>query len=98
VAETTKGTFTITNFGSYGTWLGTPIIRAPEVAIVGFGRIQDAVLAVDGGRVVRPVLPICAAADHRLNDGIHSAAFLDTLSKSLSQPFMFLPETKRRGH
>jgi pyruvate dehydrogenase E2 component (dihydrolipoamide acetyltransferase) len=98
VAETTKGTFTITNFGSYGTWLGTPIIRAPEVAIVGFGRIQDAVLAVDGAPVVRPVLPICAATDHRLNDGIHLAAFLDTLTKSLLDPSIFLPEIKGRSH
>lgn len=98
VAEATNGTFTITNFGSYGTWLGTPIIHAPEVAIVGFGRIQDAVLAVEGAAVVRPVLPICAATDHRLNDGIHLAAFLDTLTQSLSDPLTFLPETKRRPH
>jgi pyruvate dehydrogenase E2 component (dihydrolipoamide acetyltransferase) len=92
VADTTKGTFTITNFGSYGTWLGTPIIRAPEVAILGFGRIQDAVLAVDGVPVVRPVLPICAATDHRLNDGIHLAAFLDTLTKVLLDPGILCQE------
>jgi pyruvate/2-oxoglutarate dehydrogenase complex dihydrolipoamide acyltransferase (E2) component len=98
VAEITKGTFTITNFGSYGTWLGTPIIRAPEVAIVGFGRIQDSVLAVDGAPAVRPVLPICAATDHRLNDGIHLAAFLDTLTQLLLDPSMFLHETTGRWH
>ena len=85
-ADTTKSTFTITNFGSYGTWLGTPLIRAPEVAILGFGRIQDSVLAVDGIPVVRPVLPMCAATDHRVNDGIHLAAFLDTVTKVLSDP------------
>jgi pyruvate dehydrogenase E2 component (dihydrolipoamide acetyltransferase) len=92
VADTSKGTFTITNFGSYGTWLGTPIIRAPEVAILGFGRIQDAILAVDGVPVVRPVLPICAATDHRLNDGIHLAAFLDTLTKVLLDPGILCQE------
>jgi pyruvate dehydrogenase E2 component (dihydrolipoamide acetyltransferase) len=60
------GSFTITNFGSYGTCLGTPIIRAPEVAIVGFGRIQQAVLAIDGAPAVRPVLPISGGdlSDH----------------------------------
>lgn len=79
-----EGSFTITNFGSYGTWLGTPIIRAPEVAIVGFGRIQQAVLAIDGAAVVRPVLPISAATDHRVHDGSHLAAFLDTLTEVLS--------------
>lgn len=51
------GTFTISNFGSLGVWLGTPIIRPPEVAIAGFGRIREQVVAVDGEAVVRPVLP-----------------------------------------
>jgi len=83
------GSFTITNFGSYGTWLGTPIIRAPEVAIVGFGRIQEAVLAVDGAPAVCPVLPISAATDHRVHDGVHLAAFLDTLTESLSDSLIF---------
>jgi len=86
------GSFTITNFGSYGTWLGTPIIRMPEVAIVGFGRIQQSVLAIDGAPVVRPVLPISAATDHRVHDGIHLAAFLDTITEFLSNPLMFFAD------
>jgi pyruvate dehydrogenase E2 component (dihydrolipoamide acetyltransferase) len=86
--------FTITNFGSYGTWLGTPIIRAPEVAIVGFGRIQQMVLAIDGAPAVRPTLPISAATDHRVHDGIHLAAFLDTITESLSNPLMFFAADK----
>ncbi len=81
--ELAHGTFTITNFGSYGTWLGTPIVRAPEAAIVGFGRIQEGVLAVEGAAVVRPILPIAVATDHRVNDGIHLAGFLDTLAQAL---------------
>ena len=91
------GSFTITNFGSYGTWLGTPIIRAPEVAIVGFGRIQQAVVAIDGAPAVRPVLPISAATDHRVHDGIHLAAFLDTLTELLSDPLKFFAEDKGGG-
>ena len=75
------GTCTVSNFGSYGTWLGTPIIRAPEVAIVGFGRIRDAVIAVNGAPAVRPMLPIAVATDHRLNDGSHLAAFVDELER-----------------
>ena len=47
-------TFTISNFGTYGTWLGTPIINPPQAAIAGFGRIEDRVVAVDGQPVVRP--------------------------------------------
>jgi pyruvate/2-oxoglutarate dehydrogenase complex dihydrolipoamide acyltransferase (E2) component len=91
------GSFTITNFGSYGTWLGTPIIREPEVAIVGFGRIQQSVLAIDGAPAVRPVLPISAATDHRVHDGIHLAAFLDTITESLSNPLTFFADLKGGG-
>jgi pyruvate dehydrogenase E2 component (dihydrolipoamide acetyltransferase) len=91
------GSFTITNFGSYGTWLGTPIIRVPEVAIVGFGRIQQAVLAIDGAPAVRSVLPISAATDHRVHDGIHLAAFLDTITELLSNPLMFFADDKGGG-
>jgi len=95
--ELAGGSFTITNFGSYGTWLGTPIIRAPEVAIVGFGKIQESVLAIDGAPAVRPVLPISAATDHRVHDGIHLAAFLDTISELLSDPVKFFAEDKGGG-
>ena len=95
VNEVTGGTFTITNFGSYGTWLGTPIIRAPEVAIAGFGRIQPAVVAVDGMPAVRPVLPLSVATDHRLNDGVHLAAFVETIAELLANPSTLLTEKER---
>lgn len=85
-ADLQGGTFTMTNFGSFGTWLGTPIIRTPEVAIAGFGRVADKVLVVDGAPAVRPVLPIVVAADHRVNDGAHLGAFVATLSRLLSFP------------
>lgn len=92
-ADTGGGTFTISNFGSYGTWLGTPIIRPPEVAIVGFGRITDRVVAVDGRAVVRPVLPLAAATDHRLNDGADLGAFAATLTELLADPVLLLAES-----
>ncbi len=56
-AELTGSSVTITNFGSYGTEFGVPIVRAGESAIVGFGRIRDAVVPVDGIPAVRPMLP-----------------------------------------
>jgi pyruvate/2-oxoglutarate dehydrogenase complex dihydrolipoamide acyltransferase (E2) component len=80
------GTFTITNFGSFGTWLGTPIIRPPEVAIAGFGRIAEKVIPVDGQPAVRMVLPIVVAADHRINDGAHLGAFVSDIAKLLLNP------------
>ncbi len=84
------GTFTISNFGSYGGWMGTPIIRPPEVAIAGFGRIREAVVAVDGAPAVRTLLPLVVAADHRMNDGQHLGEFMATLATYLGNPIRLL--------
>lgn len=80
------GTFTITNFGSFGTWLGTPIIRSPEVGIAGFGRVSEKVIPVDGQPAVRNVLPIVVAVDHRVNDGAHEGAFVSEIARLLLNP------------
>jgi pyruvate dehydrogenase E2 component (dihydrolipoamide acetyltransferase) len=80
------GTFTITNFGSLGGWLGTPIIRPGEAAILGVGRIQDRPWVVDGRLEVRPVLALSFAADHRLIDGDVSTAFMRTMTGYLNDP------------
>lgn len=77
------GTFTVTNFGSFGTWLGTPVIRHPEVGIAGFGRVTEKVIALGGQPVVKPILPIVVAVDHRINDGAHLGAFTTTLADLL---------------
>ena len=90
VDELTGGTFTISNYGSYGTWMGTPIIRPPEAAIVGFGRAKDTVVALDGLPVVRPNLPMAVSADHRLNDGHHLGAFVATIERYLADPVLLL--------
>nr|MCW2728415.1 Dihydrolipoamide acetyltransferase component of pyruvate dehydrogenase complex [Aeromicrobium sp.] len=88
--ELTGGSFTVTNFGSFGTWMGTPVIHPPEVAIAGFGRISDKVVAVDGVAVVRPMLPIVVAADHRINDGAHLATFVNAVADAVAQPLLLL--------
>jgi pyruvate dehydrogenase E2 component (dihydrolipoamide acetyltransferase) len=90
--DTAGGTFTITNFGSFGTWLGTPIIRPPEAAIIGFGRVKDAVVAVDGVPAVRSVLPVAVSADHRVIDGDELAAFLSTVERYVRSPLNLLLE------
>lgn len=90
VEELSGASFTVTNFGSYGTWLGMPIIRPPEVGIAGFGRISEKVLAVDGRPEVRPVLPLVVAADHRVNDGAHLGAFVTELARVIAQPALLL--------
>ena len=84
------GTFTITNFGSYGARMGTPIIRPPEAAIAGFGAIGDEVVPIDGAPAVRPILPVCAATDHRLNDGEHLWTFVRTVTQLLEKPTRIL--------
>jgi pyruvate dehydrogenase E2 component (dihydrolipoamide acetyltransferase) len=92
VAETTGATFTVSNFGSYGTWLGTPLINAPQVAIAGFGRVRDAVVPVDGVPAVRRVLPVAVSADHRVLDGDHLGAFVNTLERLVRTPLLLLGE------
>lgn len=84
--QLTGGTFSLTNFGSFGTWLGTPVIRPPEVGIAGFGRIADKVIVVDGQPAVRKVLPMVVAADHRINDGAHLGAFAAEIAQQLLNP------------
>lgn len=84
--QLTGGTFSLTNFGSFGTWLGTPVIRPPEVGIAGFGRVSEKVIVVDGQPAVRKILPIVVAADHRINDGAHLGAFVNDIAEQLLHP------------
>lgn len=83
-------TFTISNYGSYGEGVGAPIVRPPEVAIAGFGKVHEAVVPIGGQPRVRPVLPLCVSTDHRLNDGEHLGAFMDSIVRHLSEPALLL--------
>lgn len=84
--ELAGASVTITNVGSYGTEFGVPIVRRGESAIVAFGRIRDAVTAVDGAPVVRAMLPLTVSADHRLNDGRALAAFAAAVADRCREP------------
>jgi pyruvate dehydrogenase E2 component (dihydrolipoamide acetyltransferase) len=85
-------TFTITNFGSYGGRMGTPIINPPEVAILGTGRIEDRPVVVNGDIVARPTLPLALSYDHRLIDGAASGQFLGRLKALLTDPNLLFLE------
>ena len=87
------GTFTLTNFGTYGTWLGTPVINPPQAAIAGFGRVRDAVVAVDGRPVVRPTLPLAVSADHRIIDGDVLGAFVAEIAALITDPVLLFAGT-----
>ena len=87
-------TFTVNNFGSLGTWMGTPIVRPPEVVNVGVGAVRDRVVAVDGAPVVRPTLVLSVAADHRVLDGDTLAAFVDRLARLLEDPILLFEDLR----
>jgi pyruvate/2-oxoglutarate dehydrogenase complex dihydrolipoamide acyltransferase (E2) component len=85
-------TITVNNFGSLGTWMGTPIVRPPEVVNVGVGAIRDRVVAVDGAPVVRPTLVLSVAGDHRVLDGDGLAAFVDQVQRLLEDPILLFED------
>ncbi len=89
--ELRGGTCTVSNYGSLGgARFSAPIIRPPEVAIVGFGSIADRPLAVGGEVVVRPVLPYAVSVDHRVLDGDVLCAFSAALAETLTHPIGLL--------
>ncbi len=89
-AELQGGTATITNYGSLGGRFATPIIKAPEVLIVGFGSIKPRPFVVDNEILARPTLPISIAVDHRLIDGDVMTAFQEDVIAQLSDPVSLL--------
>jgi pyruvate dehydrogenase E2 component (dihydrolipoamide acetyltransferase) len=79
------GTFTITNVGQMGGWFGTSILRAPEAAILGVGKIEEKAVVRHGQIVARPILPISLTFDHRVIDGQEALAFIQTLRRYLEE-------------
>jgi 2-oxoglutarate dehydrogenase E2 component (dihydrolipoamide succinyltransferase) len=81
------GTFSITNYGVFGTVFGTPIINQPEVAILGVGAVikKPVVISIDGSDsiAIRPVMALTLAHDHRLIDGMLGGLFLKHLKETL---------------
>jgi pyruvate dehydrogenase E2 component (dihydrolipoamide acetyltransferase) len=81
--ELQGGTFTISNQGSIGGSHFTPIIYAPQVAILGIGQGQNKPVVVDGKIAVRNMLPLCLAYDHRVLDGANAVRFLKDVITAL---------------
>lgn len=77
------GTFTVTNVGAQRGWLNTSLIRHPEVAILGVGRIEPRAVVRDGQVVARPVLPLALTFDHRVIDGEQALDFMLALRAQL---------------
>jgi pyruvate dehydrogenase E2 component (dihydrolipoamide acetyltransferase) len=80
------GTFTITNLGTTGIDLFTPIINPPQVAILGVGMVQRRPVVVGDALAIRPAVYLCLVFDHRALDGVPAANFLQELQQLLSKP------------
>jgi len=86
IEELTGGTFTITNGGVFGSLLSTPIVNAPQSAILGMHKIQERPVAIDGQVVIRPMMYIALTYDHRIIDGREAVQFLVTVKQCLEDP------------
>ena len=82
-----QGTITMTNFGMSGTLIGIPIIRYPEVAIIGVGAIQKKVVALEDDSIaIRSMMHLSLTFDHRVLDGMYGCGFLNAVQKQLQSP------------
>lgn len=84
------GTFTITNGGTYGSMLSTPIINSPQSAILGMHNIVERPMVVDGEIKIRPIMYLALSYDHRIIDGGTSVRFLKMIKELLEDPTRIL--------
>jgi pyruvate dehydrogenase complex dihydrolipoamide acetyltransferase long form len=84
--DISDGTFTITNLGTTGVDLFTPIINPPQVAILGVGMVQRRPVAVGDALAIRPSMYLCLVFDHRAVDGVPAANFLQEVQRLLTKP------------
>jgi 2-oxoglutarate dehydrogenase E2 component (dihydrolipoamide succinyltransferase) len=86
IDEMQGGTFTITNGGIYGSLMSTPILNAPQSAILGMHKIQDRPVAIAGKLEIRPMMYLALSYDHRVVDGKDAVTFLVRVKESLEDP------------
>jgi pyruvate dehydrogenase E2 component (dihydrolipoamide acetyltransferase) len=83
VAEVQGATFTLTNPGSYGALIGTPIINYPQTAILGTYAIVKQPIVIDDMIAIRPMMNLCLSYDHRLIDGMYAGRFLQRVKRAI---------------
>jgi 2-oxoglutarate dehydrogenase E2 component (dihydrolipoamide succinyltransferase) len=84
--DLTGGTFSITNGGIFGSLMSTPIVNAPQSAILGMHKIQERPIAQNGQIAIRPMMYLAVTYDHRLIDGREAVQFLVTIKDCLEDP------------
>ncbi|WP_296232748.1 2-oxoglutarate dehydrogenase complex dihydrolipoyllysine-residue succinyltransferase [uncultured Pseudomonas sp.] len=92
IEEMTGGTFTITNGGTFGSMMSTPIVNPPQAAILGMHNIVQRPMAINGQVVIRPMMYLALSYDHRLIDGKEAVTFLVTIKNLLEDPARLLLE------
>ena len=90
IDEMQGGTFTISNGGTFGSLLSTPILNPPQTAILGMHKIQDRPMAVDGEVVILPMMYLALSYDHRMIDGKEAVQFLVAIKDMLEDPARLL--------
>lgn len=90
LSELQNGTITITNFGAFDAISGTPVIKHPEVAILGIGKIMKKPVVIDNEIVIRDIAPLSLTFDHRIIDGADGGRFMILYKKYLSDPLFLL--------
>lgn len=90
--ELSGGTFTITNGGVFGSLLSTPILNAPQVAILGMHKIEERPMALNGQVVIRPMMYVALTYDHRVVDGREAVSFLVRVKELVEDPESLLLE------
>jgi len=88
--EMQGGTFTISNGGVFGSMLSTPILNAPQSAILGMHKIEERPIALNGQVVIRPMMYVAVSYDHRIIDGKESVSFLVKMKQLLENPGFML--------
>ena len=92
IEEMRGGTFTITNGGVFGSLMSTPILNAPQVAILGLHKIEPRPIALNGEVVIRPMMYVALSYDHRIVDGSEAVRFLVRIKELIEDPEALLLE------
>lgn len=90
IDEMQGGTFTISNGGTFGSLMSTPILNPPQTAIMGMHKIQERPMAVNGQVVILPMMYLALSYDHRMIDGKEAVQFLVTIKDLLEDPARLL--------
>jgi 2-oxoglutarate dehydrogenase E2 component (dihydrolipoamide succinyltransferase) len=86
MADMTGGTFTVSNGGTYGSLMSTPIVNPPQSAILGMHKTEERPVVVKGEIVIRPMMYVAMSYDHRIIDGSESVTFLVKVKQAAEDP------------